>query len=197
MAAPPAHIVSVVPSPRVARAAISGVFLVHGAVVGTFATRIPWIRDRLDLSPGSLGIALLVPALGALLAMSASGALVHRYDGRTVTRWLMAVWCLALVLPPLAPSLGALCLALLVFGGAGGMADVAMNTQAVQIEERDRRSIMSSLHGMWSVGGFAGSLVGVVAVRAGLDARAHLAGMAVVLLLCSQLAAARLPSAPP
>src|SRR3954451_8983523 len=115
MAAPPAHIVSVVPSPRVARAAISGLFLVHGAVVGTFATRIPWIRDRLDLGPGALGVALLVPALGALLAMSLSGALVHRFSGRTVTRLLMTAWCAARALPALAPSLGALCAALLVY----------------------------------------------------------------------------------
>src|SRR3954468_16559726 len=105
MAAPPAHIVSVVPSPRVARAAISGVFLVHGAVVGTFATRIPWIRDRLDLSPGALGLALLVPALGALMAMPATGALVHRVSGRRVTRILIGGFCAALVLPALAPSL--------------------------------------------------------------------------------------------
>src|SRR3954447_14032248 len=67
-----------------ARVATATVFAVHGAVAGSFATRIPWIRDRLDLSPGALGLALLVPALGALVAMPATGALVHRVSGRRV-----------------------------------------------------------------------------------------------------------------
>jgi predicted MFS family arabinose efflux permease len=185
------------PSGRAARAAVGGVFLVHGAVVGSFATRIPFIRDRLGLSPGALGLALLVPALGALLAMPLSGALVHRFSGRTVTRVLLAAWCAVLALPALASSLAALCLILLAYGAAGGMADVAMNTQAVQIEERYRRSIMSSLHGMWSLGGFVGSGVGVLAAHAGLDARLHLALMAAVLVVAGQIAAARLPPAAP
>src|SRR3954468_6874455 len=96
--------------------AVVTVFAVHGAVNGSFATRIPWIRDRLDLSPGALGLALLVPALGALVAMPATGALVHRVSGRRVTRILIGGFCAALALPALAPSLAWLCLALLAFG---------------------------------------------------------------------------------
>jgi predicted MFS family arabinose efflux permease len=181
---------------RSARVAVGAIFLVHGAVVGSFATRIPSIRDRLDLSPGSLGLALLVPALGAMLAMPVAGSLVHRFSGRATTRILLGAWCLALALPALAPGLAALCLLLTIYGAAGGMADVAMNTQAVQIEERYGRSIMSGLHGLWSVGGFVGAGIGVLAAHADIDARVHLAVMAVVLLAAGQLAAARLPEAP-
>ncbi|MCW3001194.1 MAG: major facilitator superfamily permease [Conexibacter sp.] len=173
------------------------VFAVHGAVVGSFATRIPWIRDRLDLGPGALGLALLVPALGALLAMPAAGALVHRFPGRTVTRILLGAFCVALALPALAPGFGWLCLALLLFGAAGGTADIAMNTQGVLVEERRGRSIMSGLHGMWSVGGIAGSAVGALAARADVDARAHLGAMALVLLVVGQLACRGLLEAPP
>src|SRR3954451_5358241 len=126
-----------------ARVATATVFAVHGAVAGSFATRIPWIRDRLHLSPGALGLALLVPALGALVAMPGTGAVVHRVSGRRVTRLLIGGFCAALVLPALAPSLAWLCLALLAFGAVGGMADIAMNTQGVALEERAGRSIMS------------------------------------------------------
>jgi MFS family permease len=166
------------------------VFAVHGAVAGSFATRIPWIRDRLGLSAGALGLALLVPALGAILAMPATGALVHRVAGRTITRVLVSAFCLALVLPALAPSLGWLCLALLIFGALGGMADIAMNTQGVLVEERVGRSVMSGLHGMWSVGGIAGGGLGALAAHASLDARVHLGVMA-VLLLSAGLVASR------
>src|SRR4051812_50207681 len=87
-----------------ARVATATVFAVHGAVAGSFATRIPWIRDRLDLSPGALGLALLVPALGALVAMPATGALVHRVSGRRGTRILIGGFCFALGLPAPPPG---------------------------------------------------------------------------------------------
>src|SRR4051812_39714084 len=86
------------------RVPVAIVFAVHGAVNGSFATRTPWIRDRLGLSAAALGLALLAPAAGALLAMPATGALVHRRDGRAVTRVLIGAFALSLALPALAPS---------------------------------------------------------------------------------------------
>jgi MFS family permease len=180
-----------------ARVPVALLFAVHGAANGSFATRIPWIRDRLDLDPGVLGLALLAPAVGALLAMPPAGALVHRRDGRRVTGALIGAFALVLALPALAPSYLPLWLALLVFGAVAGMADVAMNTQAVAVEERAGRSIMSGMHGAWSLGGMMGSLLGVLAAHAGLDARIHLGAMAVILLAVSQAAARRLPEAAP
>ncbi|WP_272476678.1 MFS transporter [Baekduia alba] len=168
-------------------------FAVHGAVNGSFATRIPWIRERLGLSAGALGLALLMPALGALLAMPITGTLVHRFDGRTVTRVLIGGFTLALALPALAPTFGWLLLAMLVFGAVAGMADIAMNTQGVLVEERAGRPVMSGLHGVWSLGGMAGSAIGVLAAHADADARVHLGGMALVLLVVSQIAGRGLP----
>lgn len=60
-----AHSLEPLASPRRARAGIALVFGVHGAVSGSFVTRIPWIQDRLDLSPGQLGLALVMPAIGS------------------------------------------------------------------------------------------------------------------------------------
>ena len=56
---------------------------------------------------------------------------------------------------------------LVLYGAAAGVADVAMNAQAVVIEQGYGRSVMSSFHGFWSVGGLAGSAVAVLAARAG------------------------------
>jgi MFS family permease len=182
---------------RRARIAVGAVFLVHGAAAGSFAARIPWIRDRLDISPGQLGIALLVPALGALVAMPVSGALVHRFPGHVVTRLFLSALCVVLALIALAPSFPVLCLVLALYGATAGMADVAMNTQAVNVEAHTGRSIMSGLHGMWSVGGLLGSAVGVLAAHADVDARVHLAAMAAVLLVAAQVACAALPHTPP
>lgn len=48
-----------------------------------------------------------------------------------------------------------------------------MNALGVETENRLGRSIMSSLHGMWSVGALLGSAAGTVAAHAGTDARLH------------------------
>ncbi|MGW6918541.1 MFS transporter [Kitasatospora sp. NPDC054939] len=180
-------------SPRRARVSIALVFGVHGAVSGSFVSRIPWIQDRLDLSPGQLGLALVMPAVGSSLAMPLAGRFVHRYGGRAATRGLLALWCLALALPALAPGLPFLCLALLVFGATAGMADVAMNAQGVEIEQRIGRSIMSGLHGMWSAGGLIASGFGILAAHRDLDARLQLAVTALVLFGAGLLVGRGLP----
>ncbi|MGO4760124.1 MFS transporter, partial [Streptomyces sp. 2MCAF27] len=74
-----------------------------------------------------------------------------------------------------------LCAALFVYGASAGMADVAMNALGVEIESRLGRSIMSGLHGMWSVGALLGSAAGTLAAHADADARLHLGLAAAVL----------------
>lgn len=167
---------------RRARRAVAVVFAVHGAVMGDFATRIPWIQEHLGLSTGQLGLALVFPALGASAAMPLAARIVHRFGMRRALTALLALWCGQLALPALSPGLPWLCGALLLYGATAGMADVVMNAQGVEVEQRQGRSIMSWLHGMWSVGTLLGSLVGVAAAHADVDARAHLAVMAGVLL---------------
>ncbi|MFD0356020.1 MFS transporter [Streptomyces sp. NPDC127110] len=158
---------------RHARFAIAAVFCVHGAVTGSFATRIPWIQDHAGLGSGTLGLALGFPALGAALAMPLAGRISHRFGARAALRGLLALWTLSLVLPGLAPNLWTLCGALFVYGATAGMSDVAMNALGVETENRLGRSVMSSLHGMWSVGALLGSAAGTVAAHAGTDARLH------------------------
>ncbi|MFF1699109.1 MFS transporter [Streptomyces sp. NPDC058257] len=164
-----------------ARYAVAAVFCVHGAVTGSFATRVPWIQEHAGLSAGLLGLALAFPAIGASLAMPLAGWVSHRFGARTALRGLLALWTMALILPSLAPNLLTLCLALAVYGATAGMSDVAMNALGVEVETRMKRSIMSGLHGMWSVGALIGSAAGTVAAHLGADARLHHALAAVAL----------------
>jgi predicted MFS family arabinose efflux permease len=177
---------------RSARVAVSVVFAIHGAVQGTFATRIPWIADRLDAGPGALGLALIAPALGAVTTMPLVAKLSHRFRNRATLRVLLVAWCTALILPALAPNLPLLFAALLVFGATSGMADVAMNAQAVVVEQRYGRSIMSGLHGLWSAGGLVASGMGALAASANIDARLHFTVMALLLAIVGWFACARL-----
>ncbi|MEV5883494.1 MFS transporter [Streptomyces sp. NPDC052020] len=158
---------------RRARYAVAAVFAAHGAVTGSFATRVPWIQDHAGVSAGQLGLALAFPALGASLAMPLAGRVTHRFGARSALRGLMALWSLSLVPPSFAPGLLTLCLALFVYGATAGMADVAMNALGVEVENRLRKSVMSGLHGMWSAGALVGSAAGTLAAHLGADARLH------------------------
>ena len=170
---------------RRARIGVAVIFALHGAIVGTFATRIPWLADHLDTNPGGLGLALLFGAVGAMVAMPFAGRITHRYDIRTVTRVFMVLWCLSIILPPFAPNLPVFAATLFLYGATAGMADVAMNAQGVAVEQRVGRSIMSGLHGMWSLGGLIASGFGVLAASLNVDARVHFTVVAVTLAIVS------------
>ncbi|MFD2686246.1 MFS transporter [Streptomyces phyllanthi] len=160
---------------RRARYAVAAVFAVHGAVTGSFATRVPWIQDHAGLSAGQLGLALAFTAFGASCSMPLAGRISHRFGSRTALRGLIVLWTLSLVLPSLAPNLLTLCLAMFAYGATAGMADVAMNALGVEVEHRLGKSIMSGLHGMWSAGALIGSAAGTLAAHLGSDARLHFA----------------------
>ncbi|GAA0537015.1 MFS transporter [Paractinoplanes ferrugineus] len=173
------------PALRRARFATSTIFAVHGAVTGTFAARVPWVADHVGAGAGGLGLALLMPGVGALLAMPLSGRLAHRFDLRSLTRVLIVCWAAALLLPALPGSLPLLCVTLVSYGATAGLADVAMNAHAVIVEEKYQKSVMSGFHGWWSVGGLVGSAGGALAARAGLGAPPHFALTTVVLIIVS------------
>jgi predicted MFS family arabinose efflux permease len=170
------------------RIATSVIFAAHGAVTGTFAARVPWIADHVGAEVGALGLALLMPGLGSLLAMPLSGRMVHRFNLRSLVRVLILLWPAALILTSLPTNVPVLCATLIVYGATAGVADVAMNAHAVLIEQRYRRSVMSGFHGWWSVGGLVGSAVAAVAAKAGVDARIHFAITAAGLMLVTLVA---------
>jgi len=157
------------------------VFACNGAGLSTWFPHIPEIQRKLDLSDGALGLALLGTPIGALLAMPLSSALIGRFGSRRVTLTAAMILFVSLPLPALAPGLPLLIAALALLGAGNGVLDVAMNVQAVAVEERYRRPIMSTFHGVFSVGGLTGALVAVAVTSLGVEAAPHLALMAVLL----------------
>jgi MFS family permease len=160
---------------RRARGAVTAIFLLNGLVFGSWAARIPAIRDRLSLSDGELGIALACIPIGAIVAMPLAGALAARAGSRRATRAAFAAVCTITALVALAPSLVALAALLLLLGMGMGSLDVSMNVHGVTVERQYGRPIFSGFHAAFSFGGLAGAALGSLAASAGLDVRAHLA----------------------
>ena len=148
-------------------------FFVNGALLASWVSRIPQIQDKLGLSEGQLGLTLLGLSVGVLIALSLTGGLIARYGTRRVTQITAIILCL--LLPPLAwmPNAWLLAANLFFFGMAMSSMDVAMNAQAVDVEHLAQRPLMSSFHASWSIGGFAGALLGAFMASQGIDPNTH------------------------
>ena len=165
---------------RRARLAALAVFFANGFGFANWIVRIPTVQEKLELSEGSLGLALLALAGGALVTMVVSGGLVSRFGSRPVVAVAGSLFGLSLVLPALAPSLPLLVLALLVAGAWHGALDVSMNAHAVAVERAYQRPIMSSFHAAFSLGGLAGATSGGLLSAYGVGLVPHLGGVAVL-----------------
>jgi MFS family permease len=170
---------------RRARWAVAAMFLANGFVMGAWAPQIPLLMPRHGVTESVLGLLILVLGLGAVSAMLFAGRLISLYGSRRV----LSLFALALipVLPMVvfSPSLWVLALFMAVFGAMAGCMDVAMNSQAVEIERRLHKAIMSSSHGFWSLGGFIGGSAGAwVIARWGAEVQSLLtAGVVAVVVL--------------
>ena len=177
------------------RGATFATFAVNGAMIGTWVGHIPWLQDHLGISKGTVGLCLLCMAAGALVSMPVTGQVLDRRASASVTRAAALVYCLMLPLPLLATSAPVLGALLFVFGAANGAMDVSMNAHGVAVERELGKPIMSSLHGGWSLGGFASSALVAVAGAAGVDPRVESLVAGVALWLGALWFGARLGSA--
>ena len=177
------------------RLATFSVFMINGAMIGTWVAHIPWLQDHLGISKATLGLCLLCMAAGALISMPLTGHVLDRRPSAKVTRVSALVFCLMLPLPLLATGPYMLAGILFVFGAVNGVMDVGMNAHGVALERELPKPIMSSLHGGWSLGGFAAAGTVVIAATAGVDPRVESLVVGVVLWLAALWVTRKLGSA--
>ena len=171
------------------------VFALNGFALGSWFVRIPAVQERLGIGEGLLGVALLGAAVGALLSMTVTGALISRLGSRRVVGATAFLLPVSLIPLALAPNVTVLALALLLVGAANGALDVSMNAHAVAVESRYGRRIMSSFHAAFSFGALAGSVLGGGVAYLGVGVLPHfLVVFALVTLIAVPAYRALLPS---
>jgi MFS family permease len=151
---------------RQGRIAISALFLLNGAILGSWAPQIPWLLPHHGITEAILGLLMLGMGIGAMASMCLSGWLTARHGSRAMVR--VTAFCCAVTLPAvvLAPGVATLAVAMSAMGASVAMMDVATNANAYELEQATGRAILSSTHGFWSVGGFLGGALGGVGIAA-------------------------------
>jgi MFS family permease len=149
---------------KILRFAVGSFFFIAGLCFSSWASRIFDIQTKLHLSNAGLGSILLGLPVGLLLSLPFAGLMVAKFGSKYV------VICAALLYAITLPVLGfvvhpwQLVLCLFVFGIAGNILNISVNTQAVGTEQIYGRSIMASYHGIWSLAGFSGAAIGTLLI---------------------------------
>ncbi|CAN5669185.1 MFS transporter [soil metagenome] len=175
-----------------ARVSVSAAFFLFAAVLGNWAARVPAIKQGLGLDDGGLGVALLGLAAGFIVGTRLAPGVMDNLGSALVLRVSTGVFCLSLVAPALAASTVWLTIALGLVGVAGGVCDVSLNAQAVLVERRYGRPIISGFHALFSVGGMAAGAVGAGAAALGMTPLVHFSLAAAALFILSLVSLHRL-----
>lgn len=170
-----------------ARNAVLGTFFLNGFAFATFASRIPSVRQALDLDPGRLGLLLLATSTGAVLALPSSGGQVQRFGAARVVTVATVVEGVGLGLVAIGAGivhlLAVTAVGLFLVGFGTGTWDVAMNVEGAEVERRLGRSVMPRFHASFSLGTVAGAGVGSLVTWLGVGIAPHIGVVAVLIAI--------------
>ncbi|MDF0732196.1 MFS transporter [Pseudomonas entomophila] len=133
------------------------IFFIAGLGMACWAPLIPYVKARLGVDDGLLGLLLFCIAAGSMLVMPFAGRAIDRFGCRSLILACAAVFCLVLPFMMHADSPVQIGIALLAFGAVNGLLDVSMNAQAVIVERDSGQAKMSGFHGFYSIGSVAGA----------------------------------------
>lgn len=165
------------------RMAVSLFYFSMGLTFATWASRIPDIKEALQLSEADLGTVLFSIPCGQLLMMPFSAKMVVRYGSSKTVVVGIVLYIAAMVTLGFGSERWHLMLSLFCFGIASNFTNISVNTQGLLTEGIFRRPIMSSFHGAWSLAGFTGALIGLLMMNIGFPPRIHFVIVAVFLYL--------------
>lgn len=165
------------------RFAVTVMFLIHGLVFGNWIARIPDVKDALNLTDGQLGVTLLGMPIGILIGLPTVSGLIVRFGSRRMAVGTMVFFASSMAALAFMPNAIALFVALIVLGLFSSMNDVAINSQGVAVENLHGRSMMSSFHAAFSIGGVIGAVMGAFFTAIDVGTQAHLVIAAIIGIL--------------
>ncbi|MGH1516801.1 MFS transporter [Chryseobacterium sp. JK1] len=139
-------------------------FFAHGLVFSSWASRIPVIKNALSINEAELGTLLLLMPIGQLSTMVLAGKLISKYGSSKIIQNCFLIYPVFLLLIGLSPSYWVLAGVLFFFGVSGNLCNIAMNTQAIEIESVTKKTLLSSYHGAWCFAGLSGAVIGMLMI---------------------------------
>ncbi|MFM7091828.1 MAG: MFS transporter [Bacteroidota bacterium] len=150
---------------------------------GNWIGRIPETKRLLGLSESDLGLCFFGMATGAFLGAQIAATLCEKWKPAiviSVSCWLL---CLGIILIPFANSQLSLTSILFFMGTANSWLNVSMNAAASQMENKLKTPILSTCHGMYSLGGVVGITSSGLFATAEIPLTVHLPAVGIFIAL--------------
>lgn len=180
------------PTDRVRAVAIGTFFFANGASFASWIPRLGEIKDSLQMSDTALGLTLLGGGLGGVLMSLAGSQIINQIGSRRATVITSITLAAMLPLIAIAPVAGILFLVLIGIGIMDGLTDVAMNTQALQLQDSLHRSVINRMHAIWSVGTLSGGIGSSLAATFEVSLSTQLTVTSLILITATVIAGTRL-----
>lgn len=144
--------------------AIAITFACSGLVFGTWASFIPYIKEKFQLDEAQLGLLLLSMPVGILLVNPVSVILIRSFGAARTAMFFAGFTAYAFMVPVISTHIIVVVLGLIISGAAFGITNVSMNTAGTALEDVTGMRIISACHGMWSVGAMIGALLSSISL---------------------------------
>ncbi|GAC1378837.1 MAG: MFS transporter [Ginsengibacter sp.] len=161
------------PSKRSSRFGVAGLFFIYGFCFASWASRIPNIQQKLNLTETQLGLVLFSLPVGLFISLPLSGWLVTKFGSKKIVIIAAILYSGVLIMLGSVNHVYQLVISLFLFGIGGNMGNISINTQAVGVETLYEKPIMGSFHGIWSLAGFTGAAFGTLMLSHNVAPNVH------------------------
>jgi len=165
------------------RLGISILFFLCGLNFATWATRIPDFKKVLNLTEAELGTMLMGLPIGSLVSLPLAGWLIAKYNSKVICLFAVCLYTCIIPLIGYSSTATQLFSVLFLFGMSGDILNIAMNTQVITLENKLSKIVMSSFHGIFSIGLMLGALLGSLMISLNYGYKIHFWGISVINLL--------------
>lgn len=147
-------------SKHLARIAVTVLFFFFGGISASWASRIPTIKAYFGVNDAAWGFVLLYISIGTLISLPFAGTIIAKLGSKRATFYFLLAYFVLLIGIGYWDILWQLKLNLVFFGVFSNLTNISINTQAINVSKHYKGQIIGSLHGTWSIGGFAASWLG-------------------------------------
>lgn len=167
------------------RNAVFVIFMLPGLAMASWVSRLPAVRDSLDIRIDQVGLLLFAVAVGSIVGLLASSHAIARFGARRVIFAVTLTYGAGLIVAGLGVSTTTFALVvagLFTFGACTGMTDVAMNVSGAANERALGKAIMPIFHAFFSFGTMIGAGLGALAEVLSVPIVVHLTVIAALII---------------
>lgn len=168
-------------SPQRFRRANAVYFFISGFGYSSWTSRIPGIKESLQLNDAHFGTLLFMMPVGLILTLPFTGKLLDHYKSRAIMLVGAMMYNVVLGVIGFSRYTWVLGIVLFFFGSSRNLMNMSINAQAIGVQALYKRSIISSFHAVWSMAGFAGAAFGYLMVTLNIIPAWHLLGVSLAL----------------